>query len=301
MLQRIKQEEPKAPSKLGKAQPEQKLDPKLDWITMKALAKERTHRFATVNAMGRDLERYLAGEPVDAAPPPQAYRARKFVTKHRFVLVMSATLALVLAGAVVVSTLMAVRARRAEQGATAVSDFLRTDLLAQADPGNQLQANVAPDANLTVRTALDRAAAAVGGRFQQAPLVEAATRQTISDAYRGLGLYPKAEPLLADLLAVRRRLFGENDPDTIQSLGALAHSYRLEGKQEQAIAMFKTAEAASSRVLGPEHRDTVMILESLGKTYFEAASSILPSRLRRRCSRYGAGRWEKHIRTRCGL
>jgi len=129
MLQRIKQEEPKAPSKLGKAQPEQKLDPELDWITMKALAKERTHRFATVNAMGRDLERYLAGEPVDAAPPPQAYRARKFVTKHRFVLVMSATLALVLAGAVVVSTLMAVRARRAEQGATAVSDFLRTDLL----------------------------------------------------------------------------------------------------------------------------------------------------------------------------
>jgi serine/threonine-protein kinase len=41
----------------------------LDWITMKALEKDRTRRYQTVNGLGRDLERYLAGEPVEAAPP----------------------------------------------------------------------------------------------------------------------------------------------------------------------------------------------------------------------------------------
>ena len=37
----------------------------LDWIAMKAIEKERTQRYETVNGLTRDLERYLAGEPVE--------------------------------------------------------------------------------------------------------------------------------------------------------------------------------------------------------------------------------------------
>src|SRR5215472_15874036 len=50
------------------------LDGELDWIVMKALEKDRTRRYATANALGRDLERYLQGEPVEAAPPSATYR-----------------------------------------------------------------------------------------------------------------------------------------------------------------------------------------------------------------------------------
>ena len=39
----------------------------LDWIAMKALDKDRNRRYATANDLARDLERYLAGEPVEAA------------------------------------------------------------------------------------------------------------------------------------------------------------------------------------------------------------------------------------------
>ena len=55
----------------------------LDWIVMKALEKDRTRRYETVNGLARDLERHLNGEPVVARPPSRAYLAGKFMRKHR--------------------------------------------------------------------------------------------------------------------------------------------------------------------------------------------------------------------------
>ena len=40
----------------------------LDWIVMKALEKDRARRYQTANGLARDLQRYLANEPVEAGP-----------------------------------------------------------------------------------------------------------------------------------------------------------------------------------------------------------------------------------------
>jgi serine/threonine protein kinase/tetratricopeptide (TPR) repeat protein len=61
----------------------------LDWIVMKALEKDRTRRYQTANGLARDLERYLADEPVEACPPSAAYRLRKLARKHRRLLAAS--------------------------------------------------------------------------------------------------------------------------------------------------------------------------------------------------------------------
>ena len=55
----------------------------LDWIVMKALEKDRTRRYETANGFAADVERYLDGEPVSAAPPSARYRLGKFVRRHR--------------------------------------------------------------------------------------------------------------------------------------------------------------------------------------------------------------------------
>ncbi len=55
----------------------------LDWIVMKALEKDRGRRYETANGFGMDVQRYLAGEPVLAAPASTTYRLRKFVRRHR--------------------------------------------------------------------------------------------------------------------------------------------------------------------------------------------------------------------------
>ena len=55
----------------------------LDWIVMKALAKERDRRYETASGFARDIERFLKHEPVLAGPPSTAYRLRKFVRRNR--------------------------------------------------------------------------------------------------------------------------------------------------------------------------------------------------------------------------
>jgi len=88
------------------------LDEELDWITMKALDKDRTRRYDTVAALARDLQRYLEGEPVEAGPPSAGYRLRKVVRKYRAWLATAAAFALLLIVGLIVSTLLAYVARK---------------------------------------------------------------------------------------------------------------------------------------------------------------------------------------------
>jgi serine/threonine protein kinase/WD40 repeat protein len=55
----------------------------LDWIVMKALEKDRDRRYETATGLARDVERYLADEPVRACPPTVGYRLRKLVRRHK--------------------------------------------------------------------------------------------------------------------------------------------------------------------------------------------------------------------------
>ncbi len=51
----------------------------LDWITLKAMEKDRTRRYSTPNDLAADLARHLKHEPVIARPASTAYRMGKFV------------------------------------------------------------------------------------------------------------------------------------------------------------------------------------------------------------------------------
>jgi len=54
----------------------------LDWITMRALEKNRLRRYGSPQELAADIQRYLTNEPVEARPPSAWYRARKFVWRH---------------------------------------------------------------------------------------------------------------------------------------------------------------------------------------------------------------------------
>ena len=89
----------------------------LDWITMKALEKDRSRRYASPADLAADLERHLRDEPVEAASPSLAYRSRKFVRRHKIgVAAGVAVLAMLLLG-IAGTTSGLVRAKRAESDA----------------------------------------------------------------------------------------------------------------------------------------------------------------------------------------
>src|SRR3954452_25221317 len=56
----------------------QTLRGELDWISMRALEKDRSRRYESASAFAADVQRYLSGDPVEACPPSATYRLRKF-------------------------------------------------------------------------------------------------------------------------------------------------------------------------------------------------------------------------------
>ena len=54
----------------------------LDWVTTKAMARDRQQRYPSVRDFGRDLERFLRHEPVEAGPPTAWYRGKKWLQRH---------------------------------------------------------------------------------------------------------------------------------------------------------------------------------------------------------------------------
>ena len=55
----------------------------LDWVVLKAMAKEPERRYAAATLLAADLQRYLDHEPVLASPPSVSYRVHKFVRRYR--------------------------------------------------------------------------------------------------------------------------------------------------------------------------------------------------------------------------
>jgi len=74
----------------------QLLEKELDWVVMRCLEKDRAGRYQTASALARDVQRYLANEPVTARPAGRTYRVRKFVRRNRVVVLASAAVLLAL-------------------------------------------------------------------------------------------------------------------------------------------------------------------------------------------------------------
>ena len=55
----------------------------LDWVVMKCLEKQRERRYETANGLARDIQRFLADEPVEARPPSTGYRFGKFLRRNK--------------------------------------------------------------------------------------------------------------------------------------------------------------------------------------------------------------------------
>jgi serine/threonine protein kinase len=87
----------------------------LDWITMKALEKDRQRRYETVNGLAVDLQRHLDNEPVVARPPSNLYRFQKLVRRNKLAFAGASLVTLSLVLGLVATTWQAARATRAER------------------------------------------------------------------------------------------------------------------------------------------------------------------------------------------
>ena len=238
----------------------------LDWITMKALEKDRTRRYGSASDLAADISRHLANQPVLAGPPSAVYRSRKFVKRHRFGVATGATLAVLLLSSAIV---MAVQARRIErerdrannQAATAtqISDFL-VGLFRVSDPSE------ARGRTITAREILDKGAREVE-RLRDEPEVQARLQATIGSVYTNLGLFKDAEPLLLQSLKTYRTALGHDHRDTLATMNALADLYWYQSRYSEAEPLYVELVQRTERIFGREHQRTLKAEFDLASLY----------------------------------
>ena len=261
-VQTIREEEPTALRAVNSA-----YRGDIETIVGKALEKDKARRYPSAAELAGDIRRYLRDEPIMARPASATYQLKKFARRHKALVFGVAAVFVVLIAGIIVSTREAARANAESATSRAISDFLQNDLLAQASAANQSRPNTKPDPDLKVRTALDRAAARITGRFDRQPEVEAAIRDTIGQTYMDLGLYPEARKQLERAQDLHRRVLGARNPETLKTTIRIGHAAFLQGNYPEAEALLGHTLDIQRRVLGPEHPDTLMSMNYLAAVY----------------------------------
>ena len=237
----------------------------LDWITMKALEKDRARRYGSASDLAADLERHLRDEPVLAGPPSPTYRARKFVRRHRAGVSVAVAAVVLLMGfaitAMVQQRRIAHERDRANLEAAAsqrVADFM-VNMFKVSDP-SEARGN-----SVTAREILDKASLNIGSGLEKDPLLQARLMDTMGNVYQSLGLFPQAKALLEQALEIRRRTLGAEHPETLQTMRGLASVMDAYGDRG-AEALDRQVLAIEQRVLGPNAPETIRTLNNLGNT-----------------------------------
>jgi serine/threonine protein kinase/Flp pilus assembly protein TadD len=239
----------------------------LDWIVLKSIEKDRTRRYQTPNDLALEISRYLNHEPVQAGPPSALYRFRKFVRRHPVGVGIAATgllALLVLAGTMTyqANRIARERDRANDEAETAqqVSEFL-IDLFEVSNP-SEARGNT-----ITAREILDKGAEKIHEKLGDRPAVRARLTGIMGRVYRALGLFEPADGLLTEALACRRKVLGENDPETLSSLQELGHLRWRQGRYTESESLYVAALTAERRVLGEDDAQTLRSLGGLARLY----------------------------------
>jgi serine/threonine-protein kinase len=186
----------------------------LDVICLTAMQNEPARRYATVDALGRDIDHFLHGEPLDARPDALPYVAGKFLRRHRGAIAAATTVVLLVVSLVAFYTTRLATARN-----EAITEATRArriqDLLMTLFTGGDEAAG--PSEDLRVVTLLDRGVQEAG-QLRGEPVVQAEMLATLGKIYGTLGNLAKADTLLDSALERRRALHGTDSAEVAESL-----------------------------------------------------------------------------------
>lgn len=249
----------------------------LDWIVMKAMEKDRSRRYGSVAELAVDVERYLAGAPVAAAPLSRMYRLRKFVRRHRTGVVSASVVgAAVVMGAVGIGlamhragleserALLAERARERLAAHVEGQRLMLRDLLEGAKPSIALGRDTT-----MLRVALDAAAERIRrGDLRDAPEAELDHRMTIGDAYREIGQFSAAHDMLDTLPNLAQSIAGAESIEHANALAVRASLLRTEGNLDASLADAQFALDIRRRLASGDGADLPKNIQEVGDSLF---------------------------------
>lgn len=251
----------------GEVAPGRAAWPELDAIIQTAMHPEIARRYRSADALARDLDHYLAGEPLDARPDSFGYRAGRFVRRNWQAVAGAAGLALLVIGLVTFYTLRLAAARDvavAEAGRTARIQRFMTALFQGDD-----ESAGAPD-SLRVRTLIDRGvreAVALDGD----PAVQTELFVTLAGLLQQLGRTDEADSLFQRALIEREARLGPEHPDVASTLTGLGLLRIDQARLDDAEPLLRRAVAIADRRLTTLDSRTIEAHAALGLLWQERA------------------------------
>ncbi len=263
----------------------------LDWITQKALEKDRTRRYGSAAEVANDIHAYLRGEAVVARPPSAGYRIRKFVHRNRGAVAAGVVLAAAVATATVTSVLAAVTAQRqqieAERRAEDLERIVRFEAsrLSAIEPqafGSTIRDLISEEAgedaarllepiNFTTialrsidRHVFDATIREIDAQFAGDPAIRASLLQSAASTMARIGLAQDALDPSARALELRRETLGADHEETAASLAEHAGLLMILDRFGEAEAGYREAISVLSRSRGPRDQKVLDLNRKFG-------------------------------------
>jgi eukaryotic-like serine/threonine-protein kinase len=219
----------------------------LDTIVMKALRKDPTRRYASVEQLAEDIRRHLDNLPVMARPDSRRYRVAKFIRRHRGLVAAATLVIMTLTIGLAATVWEAHRARqerdvaRAERAKAASINAFLQDMVGYSAQTTSGSPKRATGHDATVVEMLDDAAQRVDRELLDQPEIRADLLNTIGTAYMILAKYRAAAQYLQEAYDLNSTLYGLAALPTATTMYARANLAYLTGDYAGAEAWFAKA------------------------------------------------------------
>lgn len=235
----------------------------LDQIVMMALRKEPERRYASVEEFASDVRRHLAHIPVRARPDTVGYRLSRFVRRYRAGVIAGSALIVMALGSTALIANFAIKTVRQKEVITRERDkaqqiagFLES-IFEQADPWT------AQGKTITARQLLARGAERVNTELADQPALQATMLMKIGQIYINLR-DRRAVPLIEKALRIRKRIYGDLNPETESSIVSLAQLRDAQGDYATAGKLYAQALSISAQLYGERSHQVAALLEAVG-------------------------------------
>lgn len=218
----------------------------LDVLCLTAMHVDPARRYRSVDALIRDIDHFLAREPLDARPDTLGYRTATFVRRNRRAVTAGSAALLSIVALVTFYTVRLSQARdRAQQEsvrAQRIQAFM-TRLFQGGDEG------AGPAESLRVVTLL-QAGVAEARALDREPAVQADLYQTLGNIYRQLGDLDHADSLLQTGRQQWHRIAGPGSAEAARAAVALGDLRTDQARFDEADTLLREGIATLERIPG---------------------------------------------------
>lgn len=233
----------------------------LDVLCQVAMHPDPGRRYPSAEAMLRDVDHLLAGEPLEARPDTLTYRAGKFARRNRGTLAVAgvALFLLVALSAGYAHSLIAARD-------TALAEAARAERIQQFTLGlfRGTDPDFAPAEDLRVIDLLARGVQEAHA-LEADPGLQAGIYLALGEIHRQLGELGQASELLEAALSLRERRWGLSHPEVAEARVALGLLREAQAELDEAEAFARSGLDVARATLPPGHPALGRTLAALGQ------------------------------------